>query len=154
MSASANAYWTDTATLDLQTSPGTDMPVAGIQDITIVPSVSIEQLYTADSIKIEQQQQHEFSVDVAIGFSKWDDEVVNEWLGGPGTTATSMTDQSDPQKYKVSSTVESVNGTETYNIEVTGITFEDMPIIDASRGEFIQWDLDGTGEDLTDLSAP
>jgi hypothetical protein len=35
---------------------------------------------------------------------------------------------------------------------VTGITFEEMPIIAVSRGEFIQWDLSGVGEDLTNLA--
>jgi len=147
-----DAFFSDDATLTLETSGTTSVPIAGIQDIEIVPSVSIERLYTGDSIKIDSQQQHEFEVAVDIGFSKWDLSLAEEWLGGPDTTATSMTDTTDPQKYKITSTFTEVNNGATYDLEVTGITFEEMPIIAVSRGEFIQWDLSGVGEDLTNLA--
>lgn len=143
----------DFTTLDLTEGDGdTATPVAGIQNVEIVPSVSIEQLYTSDSIKIEAQKQHEASVSVSIGYSKWDPEVAKQWLdGGGGNTANSLTDTSDPQKFKIDSDFTSNAGT-TLNITVTGITFEEMPLVSASRGEYIQWDLEGTGEDITDLS--
>jgi len=149
-----DAYWLDEATLDVSIPANTDtaVPVAGIQDITVIPSVSIEKLYTGDTIKIEAQKQHEFEVQVDIGYSKWDLTIAEEWLGGEGTTSASMTDTSDPQKYQISGDFTSVDGATTYQWEVTGVTFEEMPLIDASRGEFIQWDLSGIGEDLTDLS--
>jgi len=147
-----DAFFSDDATLTLETSGGTDVPIAGIQDIEVVPSVSIERLYTGDSIKIDSQQQHEFEVAVDIGFSKWDLSLAAEWLGGPASTDTSMTDTTDPQKYKIQSTFTEINGATSYNLEVSGITFEEMPIIAVSRGEFIQWDLSGVGEDLTNLA--
>jgi len=146
-----NAFFSDDATLTLETAGGTTVPIAGIQDIEVVPSVSIERLYTGDSIKIDSQQQHEFEVAVDIGFSKWDLTLADEWIGGRTSTATSMLDSTDPQKYKITSTFTEVNNGTTYNFEVTGITFEEMPIIAVSRGEFIQWDLSGVGEDLTNL---
>jgi len=146
-----DAFFSDDATLSLTTSNGSSVPIAGIQDVEIVPSVSIERLYTGDSIKIDSQQQHEFEVAVDIGFSKWDLSLADEWLGGAGLTSTSMTDTTDPAFYQISSTFTEVNNGATYDIEVTGITFEEMPIIAVSRGEFIQWDLSGVGEDLTTL---
>jgi len=149
-----DAFFSDDATLTLETSGDTEIPIAGIQDIEVVPSVSIERLYTGDSIKIDSQQQHEFEVAVDIGFSKWDLTLASEWLGGPTSTATTMTDTTDPQKYKIQSTFTEVNGGTSYDLEVSGITFEEMPIIAVSRGEFIQWDLSGVGEDLTNLSLP
>jgi hypothetical protein len=148
----SDPYFADEASLSLETDSGTSIPIAGLQDLTVIPSVAIEQLYTGDSIKIDAQKQHEFEVQVEIGFSKWDLTLAEEWLGGPGTTSTSMSDQNDPQKYTASGEFTSVDGSLTYQWEVTGITFEEMPILDFSRGEFIQWDLSGTGEDLTDLS--
>jgi hypothetical protein len=148
----ADAYFADEATLSLETDSAVSVPIAGLQDLTVIPSVAIEQLYTGDSIKIDAQKQHEFEVQVEIGFSKWDLTLAEEWLGGPGATSTSMSDQNDPQKYTASGEFTSVDGALTYQWEVTGITFEEMPILDFSRGEFIQWDLSGTGEDLTDLS--
>jgi hypothetical protein len=147
-----DAFFSDDATLTLETSGATSVPIAGIQDIEVVPSVSIERLYTGDSIKIDSQQQHEFEVAVDIGFSKWDLSLADEWLGGSASTASSMTDTTDPQKYKIASTFTEVNNGATYDLEVTGITFEEMPIIAVSRGEFIQWDLSGVGEDLTNLA--
>lgn len=150
-----DAYWLDDfSTLDLQTEDQSqsDTPVAGIQNVELVPNVSIEQLYTADSIKIESQKQHEAAVDVNIGWSKWDSEVVEQWLGGAGSSANSLTNTGDPQKYQIVGTFESVSGDRTLDVTVEGITFEEMPIIAASRGEFVQWDLDGTGEDVTDLT--
>jgi hypothetical protein len=150
------AYWLDDfATLDLETGEATptSTPVAGIQNVTIIPSVSVEQLYTGDSIKIDAQKQHEFSVDVSIGYSKWDPVVAEQWLGGGGgTSANSLTDTSDPQKYQITGEFDSVNDNTTLSVTVEGITFEEMPIIDASRGEYVQWDLEGVGEDMTDLS--
>jgi hypothetical protein len=147
-----DAFFSDDATLTLETSGATSVPIAGIQDIEVVPSVSIERLYTGDSIKIDSQQQHEFEVAVDIGFSKWDLTLAAEWLGGAASTGTGMADTTDPQKYKISSTFTEVNNGATYDLEVTGITFEEMPIIAVSRGEFIQWDLSGVGEDLTNLA--
>jgi len=147
----ADAFFSDDATLTLKTSSGTDVPIAGIQDIEVVPSVSIERLYTGDSIKIDSQQQHEFEVAVDIGFSKWDLDLAKEWLGGDGTSATTLTDTTDPLKYKITSEFTEVNDGSTYKLEVTGITFEEMPIIAVSRGEFIQWDLSGIGEDVNTL---
>lgn len=151
-----NAYFSDDfTTLDLETDEATptSTPVAGIQSIEIIPSVSIEQLYTGDSIKIDAQKQHEFSVDVSIGYSKWDPVVAEQWLGGGGgTSANSMTDTTDPQKYTLTADFDAIDDASTLTISVSGITFEEMPLVSASRGEYIQWDLEGTGEDITDAS--
>ena len=149
------AYWLDDfTTLDLETDAATptSTPVAGIQDVEIIPSVSIEELYTGDSIKIEAKKQSEFSVDVNVGYSKWDSTVVEQWLGGGGeATGSSMADTSDPQKYQITGDFVSADGSTTLSVTVTGITFEEMPIIAASRGEFVQWDLSGSGEDITNF---
>jgi len=151
------AYFLDDfSTLDLETGEATptSTPVAGIQDVEIIPSVSIERLYTGDSIKIDSQKQHEFSVDVSIGFSKWDNVLAEQWLGGGGgTSGNSMTDTNDPQKFSLNTFDQmSVGGGTTINVQVSGITFEEMPLFSASRGEYVQWDLEGMGEDIDDYS--
>lgn len=152
----SEAYWFDDATLTFETdeTTPTNIPIAGLNEVEIIPSVSIEQLYTGDSIKIEEQKQHEFSVDVTIGFMKWDPSFAEQWLGGGGgTSANSMTDTSDPQKFSINTfDPVSVGGGTTINIQVDGITFEEMPLFSGSRGEFIQWDVSGTGTDITDYS--
>jgi len=153
---SAEAYWFDDAALTtFETDEGTptQIPIAGLQGVTITPSVSIEQLYTGDSIKIQEQKQHEFSVDVNIVYSKWDESFAKQWLGGEGSTAMSMTDTSDPQRFAINTfDPVSVGGGTTINSQVDGITFEEMPLFDGSRGEYVEWDLSGTGEDIVDYS--
>lgn len=144
------------STLDLETDEATptSTPVAGIQDVTIVPNFSIERLYTADSVVVEEQKRHEFSVDVQIGFSKWDNTLAEQWLGGGGgSSSTSLTDTSDTQKFAINTAdFVSADGNTTLSINITGITFEEMPLVDAARGEYLQWDLQGTGTDIADAS--
>lgn len=149
------AFWLDDfTTLDLQTEDQTQTstPIAGIQNVELVPNVTIDQLRTADKIKIEEQKQHEALVNVNIGYSKWSNEVLEQWLGGAGSSATSWTDTSDPQKYEIDANFVSVGGDYELDVTVTGITFEEMPMIAASRGEFVQWDLEGTGEDISNYT--
>lgn len=145
----------DYTTLDLTTGGGTATPVAGIQGVTIVPSVSLERLFTADSTKTEEKKQFEHTVDVGIEYSKWADDaaLVQQWLGGGGGgTSTSWADTSDPQEFELSGTFDSVGGDRTIDLTVVGITFEELPIMEAERGEFISRDLSGTGDDITNYT--
>ena len=149
-----DAYWLDDyTTLELATAGGgsTDY-VAGIQGITVTPNVSMEHLYTADSIKKETSKQQEFMADVEINFSIWDPEFVREWLGGDGSAASSMTDTSDPQEFEFTASLDSVSGDETVDMTVTQITFESIPVFDADRGEFAEWGLTGEAGDITDFT--
>ena len=137
------------AVLTTDAGAGSDSTlVAGVQSVAISGEVSIERLFTADTINIEEQKQHEFQVPVEIGVSRWDYEFVRDWLGGSGSAADTMSDTSDPQKFTLSITQDSVGGDRTVDITVTGITFESMPVLDASRGEYVEWDPSGTGETL------
>lgn len=152
----ANAYFSDdigTLTLETDDSTPTGTPVAGIQNVEISADVSIESLYTGDSIKTESKKQHEAQVSVSIGYSKFDATVVNEWLDGDTQAgATAFADTTDPEKYQLTGTFTAVGGGTTATIEIGGITFESMPLISASRGEFVQWDLEGVGEDVTNFT--
>jgi len=144
----------DYSTLDLKLSGGDTIPIAGIQEVSVVPSVSIERLMTADSIKTASKLQHEFMVDVSIGYSLWDPDVVRQWLddstAADGTDdPVTMADDSSPTEYEIDVSFVSKADNDTVNATVEGITFEEMPIFDAGKGEFAQWDLDGTGDDLT-----
>jgi len=144
----------DYTTLSVETSGSTAVPIAGIEGITIIPSVSMERLYTADSTEIEEQQQFEFSVEVGIQYALWDQDAtfVQQWLGGSGSSSSSYTDTTDPQKFTLDGVFESVNGDRTLTTQVTGITFEEMPVIDTEMGEFVSRDLSGVGESMADVS--
>ena len=145
------AYWLDDGTLDVETEDGTTVPVAGIESVQITPQVSIQRHYTGDSIKPDAKKQHEAIVNVNIGYALFDGDLIKEWLGGDGLSSTSWEDTSDPQEFEITGEFVSAGGDETIEVTVVGVTFEEMPIIDASRGEFAVWDLTGEGDDITDF---
>jgi len=143
----------DFATLDLvEDDTDSATPVAGIQDVSIIPNAPIETLYTADSKKVADKFDHEHVVQVDIGYSFFDGEVAAQWLGGSGgTTATTWQDDSGPQHYELTGTFEARDGSQQIETTVSGITFEEMPLFDAARGEYAQWDLSGEGIDITNF---
>ena len=149
----SNSVWFDSASLSVDEATGdTSVTVAGLQGIEVSGQVAIERLYTGDSIKIDSQQQHEFQVPVSVEYSLWADDFAKEWLGGEGSSASSLTDTSDPQKFNINALEFDDRTGQTYSLSVDNITFEEMPIFQGSRGEFISWDLDGVGEDISDFS--
>jgi hypothetical protein len=146
-------YWfSDFATLSLQTSAGTTELAAGIKGATIeAEHQTLERLYTADSTKIESQKQAEFQVPIELNYVKFEPDFVKQWLGGSGgdATVTSYTDTSDPQKYTLSGDFDNADGTTQVNITVEGITFPSIPVFDGEQDEFVEWGLSGAGEDIT-----
>lgn len=142
----------DFATLDVvEEDTEESTPVAGLQDVSIVPQEQIEILYTADSTKIADRFSHEKQVAVDIGFSFWDGEIAEEWLGGAGQSAGTWEDTSDPQLFELTGDFRSRDGSQAMTFTIPGITFEEMPLLDASRGEYAQWDLTGIGEDVEEF---
>lgn len=143
----------DFNTLDLtETDSDSSTPVAGIQSVTVTPEVSIEALYTGDSTKRADKFQHEHVAQVEIGYSFFDGVVVEEWLGGAGTSAGDWADSSDPQNYEISGDFRSRDGSQSLSFTVEGLVFPSMPIFDAARGEYAQWDLQGEADDITGFS--
>jgi len=147
---SANGYWFDEGVLTIEDGSGTELGVAGLQDITVTPSATVEQQYTGDSTKIDAQREHEHQVTVDIGYTKWSEEALTYWLSGDPTTSDPVewADSSIPNKFDATLEVTDTGGNTT-TAEVTGITFEEFPFFDGSRGEFVQLDISGIGETFT-----
>lgn len=154
MSRSQIYQLNDYDTLDLvETDSDTATPVAGIQSVVITGSQSLEFLFTGDSNKRADVFGHEHEVNVEIGYAFFDSEVVSQWLGGGGgTSASSWNDDSDPQLYELTADFRSRDGSQALDVTVSDIVFPEMPIVDLSRGEYAQWDLTGTGADITDFT--
>jgi len=142
-------------TLDVTESDGdTSVPVAGIRDVTIIPSFEIEDLYTADSVKRASTLRHSFSVQVEIGYSLWDAAFVRQFLGGAGGSESAMVvDTSEPQLFDLTFEIDSEGGAETLGpFTVEDIRFEEMPVFDGSEQEYQQTDISGEGADIIDVS--
>jgi len=151
--AEAAYHLQDFVTLEL--SDGTDtVAAAGVRGVTITANVKRDNLFTADSTTRDTGKQREFSVDVEIEYAKFKSDIVEEWLGGDGVSATAWGDNSDPQQYELTFEVDATdaqNG-ETLEVTVGEIEFDEMPIFDGSHDDFAMWDLSGTGYALTNAT--
>jgi len=145
-----NAYWlNDYSTLALKDSTDTDV-VAGIQGVSIgVEYGVLERLYTADSIKTQAKKHGEVSVPIEIDYSEWDTAFAQEYMNDTGDA---IDDTSDPPEFTLTGAFDDEGGNNQINVTVEGITFENPPIFDADRDEFVEWGLSGTGDDITDLT--
>lgn len=150
-------YWGDSMTLSTtETEGGTAITIAKLQNVEIIPTFNVfQRLYSADSVKMASQKQGEFRVQVNVGYSEWDVELAQQWLGGSGASSTGLTDTSDPQKFTMVGEIAPADGTATNtSAKVTGVTFEQLPLFSANRSEFVEWNLEGVGEDIVDVTGP
>lgn len=142
-------YYGNDMALTIATSAGTDQPVGVLKDVEIVDAVEADELYGAESIKREAVKQREFKVNVSVGFAKYDVSMIQQWQGGSGASSTGMVDTSDPALFKVTGEVTPTGGGTNLKGVVTGVYFPEMPIFSASEGEYVTWEGEGVGKDIT-----
>jgi len=140
----------DVQTLELEADTET-IEVAGVRGVTITGSWEIDELFTADSGKVEALKQREFTVDVEIENALFDGEVVKEWLGGDGSSSTSVADNSDPATFTLTGEVDSTNAADTMEITVEQIVFPDLDLWDMDSEDFMERGLSGTGYDISNF---
>ena len=147
----------DYQVLTLETESATETVVAGLEGLTITPTTTTDQHYTADSVKINDQVSYEHAVNVEIETAYWDGDFAKEWLGGSGASSTSWADTSDPELFQIATyTHDARDGSNELTAEVENITFEEIPLVEWSQGEYLSWNLSGTGEDIPnfDVTTP
>lgn len=120
-------------------------------EVEIIPGFDImEYLQTADSVKFDNEKQGDFSVEVNVGIMKWDVATIQHWLGGSGTSSTSIVDTSNPALFNITGEISPADGTGTnIQAQVTRCSTDEMPVFSASKGEYIQRDVSFTGQDIT-----
>jgi len=150
--SSDNPYWSNARALSVQNSADTTVPIAGIQDVSIVPAYEHEELYTMDSSFRETVKRYEHNVNVEITYSKFSVEAAQEWLGGEGATATASQDDSDPALFSIEDVTPSADGSVERTAVVENVVFPEFPVVEGSYGEYEEWDLSGSGRQLSDLS--
>lgn len=149
-----DSYWfSDFSVLSLTTSSGTTELAAGVKGATIEAEYqTFERLYTADSTQVEVEKQAEALIPVELDYVKFEPDFVTEWLGGAGSSsATSLTDTSDPQTYTLSGDFDNASGSTQVNITVDNITFPSIPVFDGSQDEFVEWGLSGAGRTISNF---
>lgn len=152
MSADPSAMWANARTLSVQNSTDTNVPIAGIREVTITPAYETTELYTMDSTFREAVKQYEHNVNVEITYAKFSLEMAQEWLGGEGATATASQDTSDPTLFAIEDVTPSADGGFERTVAVDDVVIPEFPVIDGSYGEFEEYGLSGSGRQISDLS--
>jgi hypothetical protein len=147
----ADAIWSGSATLTVKTDGGTSIPIAGLQELEIIPGYEHEELFTLDSTFRENVKRYEHNVSVDITYAKFDVTAAQEWLGGEGATATASQDTNDPELFRIEDVSESADGEYVRDTVVKKVHFPEFPILSKSYGEFEEWDLSGTGRTVGNL---
>lgn len=147
----SNRYFGDDMTLSIETEDDVPVtaPVASLQQVTVTPSFNMVELYSADTTKRQDVKQNQFSVSVDIGVSSWDVVLLTEWMGGDGAAASTPADTTDPATFTVTGAVSPSGGGTDLEAVVTGVTFGEMPVMDAQTDSFIQKNFSGDGADIT-----
>jgi len=154
MSVTPEAMWSNARVLSVQNSADTSVPIAGIREVTITPADEIQELYTMDSNFRENVKRYEHNVNVEITYAKFSLDLVQEWLGGEGSTATASQDSSDPTLFAIEDVSQSADGGFERTTAVTDVVIPEFPVIDGSYGEFEEYGITGTGRtvEVTDTS--
>jgi hypothetical protein len=146
------AMWSNARVLSMQNESDTDVPIAGIRDVVITPAYEHTELYTIDSTFREDVKRYEHNVNVEITYANFSLDLAQEWLGGEGSTATASQDSADPALFAIEDVHTSADGGFQRTTAVGDVVFPEFPAIDASYGEFEEYNLTGSGKQLTDLS--
>lgn len=152
MSASPSAMWSNAKVLSITNAADTDIPIAGIRDVTITPAYEHTELYTIDSTFREDVKRYEHNVNVEITYANFSLDLVQEWLGGEGSTATASQDTDDPALFQIEDVHTSADGGFERTASVTDVVIPELPVIEGSYGEFEEYSLSGSGKKLDDLS--
>jgi len=141
----------DFTTLQLATPDGSEEFVAGIQNVTITPAFDYTDLETADSILREATMRTNARVEVDIGWSLFNADLIRANIGSPGTQSSTIEDSSDVPLFELSFEVDSEGGDTTLGpVTVEGLRFEDdPPLFDGSQGEWVEWSGSMRGKDIT-----
>jgi hypothetical protein len=152
MSASPEAMWSNAKVLSIQNSSDTDVPIAGIRDVTITAADEITELYTIDSNFREDVKRYEHNVNVEITYANFSLDFAQEWLGGEGSTATASQDTADPALFSIDDVHTSADGGFERTTTVDNVIIPEFPMVEGTYGEFEEYNITGSGEQLTDLS--
>jgi hypothetical protein len=155
MAATEEAVWSNSGVITFE-DPADDSTIiaGGFREVTITPAYEHTELYTFDSTFRESVKRYEHNVNVELTYAKFSIEFVQEWFGGPGATATASQDSADPMKFNLERVTPSSDGGFERTTAVTDVVFPELPVDDATYGEFEEYSLTGSGRtvEVTDTS--
>lgn len=126
---------------------GTEYPVAGVSEATVTLSQSIVELFTGDSVKREDKYQEQVQPEAEVTVRKWDHEIINTVLGTPGT-GTALEDTAVVPDVILEGTFQASGSDREITIKLSGGSTEEWPIFDLSLGDYGEWSLSLTFDDI------
>lgn len=147
----AREYHGADASITVATADGTSIPVAELLNVNVREQVEVDELRTADSIKLSEVKQRNYSVLVEATYVSWDLEFLKEWHAGSGGTAASqMNDTSDPTLFDIDVQVTQHGQSTDTKVAVTDCYIDDIPVFAGATHEaWIENDFSAVGKDLT-----
>ena len=122
---------------------GTEYPVAGISDATVTLSQNVVELYTGDSTTREDKYAEEKTPEADVTVRKWDHEIITQVLDGG-----SIDDTSEIPDISIDGTFEAATSDRTVSLKLVGGSTEEWPIFDLSLGDYGEWQLSLTFDDI------
>jgi hypothetical protein len=149
----AEVFFSDDATLSVADSADTGLDVVGeLKGVTFELTADHVTLYSGDSIERSAVKKRELEIPVDISVAAFDPAFAQAWMAGDSTTTnTSVTDTTDVAEFNLTGTFTTVGGGTTYDAEIGGVYFDTLPMFGAEEGEFIVWDISGTGQTVSNL---
>lgn len=146
-------FYFDEGTLDI-TIGGTAVTAAHVRDVTITPAADHNEFYGPDSIKRQEVKRSNFRVDVELTIGQFNEELLQYWLAGDGTTSTTVNDDNNVAEFQVTAEQDmtdhtNTTGDESLKAAVANVHFPEMPAIDGTENEYIDQSVSGTGDGVT-----
>lgn len=147
--AELGPYHGDTMTISAALEGGTSIAIGKTQSLEMRVEVNEQEYFSADSTLRDAVQHTEKVPIVVFAIGSWDVALHKQWLGGSGTSSTSIADTSDPQKFDITGTVTPHGGSTAWDVTVSGVTIPTLPLFSATRNEFLEEEFEGRGDNLT-----
>ena len=160
MTTDREYFFGKTATISFKPDGGTAIDVGVLQGVEITAVPELVDLEGCGSVKRVGIAIKKWRVTVtgtvrAVDFALIADICSSSgtsWTDGTGTF-TGIEDTDTPSYFDVTSTVDSDEGKEL-SVTAKNVVFKDLPILVGTYGEWVEWALEGEGDDFTAVETP
>lgn len=152
--AAFGPWFGDTMTISAALEGGTSITIGKTQSVEIRLEAEETEYFSADSTLRDAVKHTERVPVINFAIGQWDVELHKQWLGGSGTASTGLVDDSNPQKFDFTGTVQAHDASNSWDVDVLGVTIPNLPLFTASRNEFLEEEFEGRGDDIDITQEP
>jgi hypothetical protein len=126
---------------------GTARAIAGVSDATVMLTQSVVELETGDSVLRQDSYKESVRPEAEITVRKWNHDLLNSILGSPAGS-NAIEDTADIPPVSFNGTFEAADNPRTVTLNLVGGTTEEWPIFDLSMGDYGEWNLSLTFDNI------